>query len=84
MLNTVYYVFSCHVLCLRESWEECAVRETLEETGLTLTDVEYAGVVNAVEVEKDYHYITLFMKGHVDINNKREPENLEPEKCEGK
>ena len=35
-------------------------------------------------IEEDYHYITIFMKGEIDINYLREPENLEPEKCEGK
>lgn len=66
-----------------ESWEECARREVLEETGLKLLDVQYAGVVNAVEVEKDYHYITIFMKGKVNTDYKCEPVNMEPEKCEG-
>lgn len=66
-----------------ESWEECARREVLEETGLKLLDIQYAGVVNAVEVEKDYHYITIFMKGKVNTDYKCEPVNMEPEKCEG-
>lgn len=64
----------------RESWIECAIREVHEETGLQLKDVRYYTVVNAVEMDKDYHYITIFMKGSCN----QEPENLEPEKCEGK
>ena len=39
--------------------------------------------MNAVEVEKDYHYITIFMKGTLDASHQREATNMEPEKCEG-
>ncbi|XP_068693140.1 nucleotide triphosphate diphosphatase NUDT15-like isoform X2 [Montipora foliosa] len=66
-----------------EGWSECAIRETLEETGLKIKNVSFATVVNAMVIEEDYHYITIFMKGEIDINYLREPENLEPEKCEG-
>ena len=67
-----------------EEWSECAIRETLEETGLRIKNVFFATVVNAVVTEKDYHYVTIFMKGEIDISYVREPENLEPDKCEGK
>ncbi|XP_077988446.1 nucleotide triphosphate diphosphatase NUDT15-like [Glandiceps talaboti] len=66
-----------------ETWEECARRETLEETGLELEDSHFAFVINAVMADKDYHYITLFVKSQVDTSKKCEPENLEPEKCQG-
>ncbi|XP_068752572.1 nucleotide triphosphate diphosphatase NUDT15-like [Montipora capricornis] len=66
-----------------EGWSECAIRETLEETGLKIKNVSFATVVNAMVIEEDYHYITIFMKGEIDINYLREPQNLEPEKCEG-
>ena len=36
-----------------------------------------------MEVEKNYHYVDIFMIGEVDLAYKEEPENLEPEKCEG-
>ena len=67
----------------RESWEDCAARETMEETGLRLKNIQYKTVVNAVEVENNYHYIDLFMMGEVDLDYKTEPENMEPHKCEG-
>ncbi|XP_070541943.1 nucleotide triphosphate diphosphatase NUDT15-like [Ptychodera flava] len=66
-----------------ESWEECARRETLEETGLSLKDVCFSFVINAVMEEKDYHYITLFMSAEIDATKEPEPLNMEPEKCEG-
>lgn len=67
-----------------EEWSECAIRETLEETGLKIKNVSFATVVNAVVTEADYHYITIFMKGEIDTSHVQEPENLEPDKCEGK
>ncbi|XP_071498799.1 nucleotide triphosphate diphosphatase NUDT15-like [Diadema antillarum] len=66
-----------------EEWAECAERETEEETGLRLANVVFSTVVNAICKEKDYHYITIFMKAEVDRDFKKEPENTEPDKCEG-
>ena len=66
-----------------EDWSECAVRETLEETGLKIKNVSFATIVNAVVHEEDYHYITIFMKGEIDDSHAKEPENMEPDKCEG-
>lgn len=44
-----------------ESPEECAVRETLEETGLTLTDYRYRGVVTFdCAGAKETQYMHLF------------------------
>ncbi|WAR00237.1 NUD15-like protein, partial [Mya arenaria] len=57
----------------RETWEECAERELLEETGLVLTGIRFVTAVNAVEKDTDYHYITLFMAGQVDLAQRREP-----------
>ena len=72
-------------LCdFRERWEDCAARETMEETGLKLKNIHFKTVVNAVEVDKNYHYVDLFLTGEVDLDYKAEPENLEPHKSEGK
>jgi len=56
----------------------------LEETGLKIKNVSFATTVNAVVPKEDYHYITIFMKGEIDVSHIREPENLEPDKCDGK
>jgi 8-oxo-dGTP diphosphatase len=67
----------------RESWEGCGSRETEEETGLKLANAQFSAVVNAVIPAEDYHYITIFVQGHVDPKHLAEPVNLEPDKCEG-
>ncbi|GBG78149.1 hypothetical protein CBR_g26184 [Chara braunii] len=66
-----------------ESWEECAIREVKEETGLDIANVRYAWVSNCVMLDepKPCHYITLFMRAELR-NVADEPENLEPDKCE--
>ena len=43
-----------------ESPEECVVREALEETGLTLTDYRYRGLVTFVSDRWETEYMHLF------------------------
>lgn len=56
---------------------DAAVREVLEETGITLTELEFIGFTNDV-FSQDKHYVTLYFTTHCD----QEPVNKEPEKCE--
>lgn len=65
-----------------ESVEDCARREVLEETGLELISVSKGfASTNDVFVEEQKHYITVWVEGVVAHD--AEPQNLEPEKCDG-
>jgi len=44
----------------KESPEECMLREAFEETGLTLTDYQYRGIVTFVSDEYETEYMHLF------------------------
>ena len=44
----------------RESPEDCARREVLEETGLTLTDSRYCGIITFVSDQWETEYMHLF------------------------
>ena len=45
----------------KESPEECVIRETYEETGLTLLDFDYRGIVTCVSDEWETEYMHLFV-----------------------
>jgi 8-oxo-dGTP diphosphatase len=63
-----------------ESWEECARRETEEETGIQIKNIRFGAVTNDVFVEEEKHYITLYMLADYEAG---EVQLREPEKCEG-
>jgi len=44
-----------------ESPEDCAIRETLEETGLAVRNPHCVAVTNDIFNEEDRHYITIWM-----------------------
>jgi 8-oxo-dGTP diphosphatase len=69
---------------LYESWEQCATRETLEETGLQLRpqSVRFGHVTNDIMEKEGKHYVTIFMMGECQCEVTR-PKNLEPHKCSG-
>lgn len=59
-----------------ETPEECAIRETLEETGLVIEHFQRGPWTNDIIDEK--HYVTLFMLAHSEFG---EVTLQEPEKC---
>ncbi|KAJ5126090.1 hypothetical protein N7448_005400, partial [Penicillium atrosanguineum] len=64
-----------------ESFETCAARELLEETGLQIQNLQFLTAVNSVFEKENKHYITIFMAG--TVHDAAQPQNLEPEKCTG-
>ncbi len=79
------YAFPGGHLEFGETWDECAQREVMEETGLDVKIVPflehqwYLFVTNDI-LDKDRHYITIWMLADWKGG---EPQNLEPHKCEG-
>ncbi len=63
-----------------ETWQECAAREVMEETGLTITTSRFVGVTNDIMREENRHYITLFVQADCPSG---EPIVCEPDKCRG-
>ncbi|QQK42840.1 NUDIX hydrolase domain-like [Penicillium digitatum] len=64
-----------------ESFETCAARETLEETGLKIQNVRFLNATNSIMKMENKHYITIFMGGVCEEGV--DPQVIEPEKCEG-
>ncbi|KAJ4710602.1 nudix hydrolase 1 [Melia azedarach] len=67
-----------------ESFEDCAVRELKEETGLDIQKIDFLTVTNNVfrEKPKPSHYVTIFVRA-VLADPLQVPQNVEPEKCYG-
>lgn len=63
-----------------ESWEECAKRETLEETGLRIENIRFMGITNDVMKEDKVHSVTISMLADWKSG---EPKIMEPDKCLG-
>lgn len=60
-----------------ESWEDCAKREVLEETGLVVNNLRFLTATNDIFSEDDRHYATIWMESDWQSG---EPAILEPEK----
>ncbi len=46
-----------------ETFEECAIRETMEETQVVVDDVRYKAITNDFFETEGKHYITIWMEG---------------------
>ncbi len=63
---------------LGESIEECAKRETLEETGLVVNSFKKLSFTNDIFEKENKHYVTLYV---VASCSNGEPQVMEPGKC---
>ena len=63
---------------LGESIEECAKRETFEETGLVVDSFQKLSFTNDIFEKENKHYVTLFVLASCSSG---EPQVTEPEKC---
>jgi 8-oxo-dGTP diphosphatase len=49
-----------------ESPEVCAARETFEETGVSVSNVEFVAITNDLLADVGKHYLTVWMRGEPD------------------
>lgn len=61
-----------------ETFEQCAMREVKEETGLIIDNPVFVGLTNDIFVDENKHYVSLFFSA---LHPKNQPIiNAEPEK----
>jgi 8-oxo-dGTP diphosphatase len=65
-----------------ESWADCAARESLEEAGIHIKNIQYLAVTNDIMPTDDKHYISIWMTADFDEANSNEPQIMEPTKME--
>ena len=62
-----------------ETVEACARREVEEEAGIQIRNIMPSGYTNDVFIDKEKHYVTLFVSSEYDTG---EITVMEPDKCE--
>lgn len=62
-----------------EDFETCSKRETLEETGINIKNVQFVTITNDVFKTENKHYVTVFMSADYDFG---EVTLTEPDKFE--
>jgi 8-oxo-dGTP diphosphatase len=61
-----------------ETFEQCAIREAKEETGLDIAKLSFLSATNNIFAEENKHTVSIFMKAECGANQVLE--NREPEK----
>lgn len=62
---------------LNESWEECATRETKEETGVDIENITFITATNDINTTDGKHYITIHLVADLSYG---EAQVIEPDK----
>lgn len=63
-----------------ESFEECAIREVLEEVGIKIENPKFLAVTNDLFIEDQKHYVSIFMTAFCPLD--QAVQNLEPHKVQ--
>jgi 8-oxo-dGTP diphosphatase len=63
-----------------ESFEDCAIREVAEETGLKIEQPHFVGITNSIFTDEEKHYVSIFMTAKYPLN--QDIHNCEPHKVE--
>jgi 8-oxo-dGTP diphosphatase len=61
-----------------ESWENCAAREVMEETGVIIKNIRQFAITNDIFPDEQKHYVTIWMASDWEHGV---PVNKEPDKC---
>ncbi len=54
-----------------ETPKACAARETFEETGVSVSNVEFVAITNDVLTDVGKHYLTVWLRGDADDSEPR-------------
>lgn len=73
------YAFTGGHLEYMESFEDCAKRETLEESGIKIKNIKFQLLMNLLQFVPK-HYVHIGMIAEWESGD---PVNLEPDSCEG-
>jgi 8-oxo-dGTP diphosphatase len=63
-----------------ESFENCAIREVLEETGLKIHSPQFLAITNDIFYKEQKHYVSVFMTA--DYQSEQIIQNCEPHKTQ--
>ncbi len=75
-----YWAFPGGHLEFGESIEECAKREVLEESGISIRNIRKVTYTNDIFPEEGKHYVTCYVRADYDSGDVR---TVEPDKCDG-
>jgi 8-oxo-dGTP diphosphatase len=64
----------------QEDPKDCAARETMEEAGIKIQDISFAGITNDIDPKESAHYINLHFVSFLKPGERARA--MEPDKCE--